>query len=316
MAAGVLKNWRWIGIMGAVLTGMVCFPGGALAQMGGKFSGNTFTGSTGWSSSSKPSGGTTASSSASAPSSGWTAAAKVSPGSPGSGILEPLEALEQDEVLVKARAFMDELGIANLESRGTLDLSTLDLNQGIHILSPERCGIGALAGISKLPVPGGFSTSCSLLQGTFMTELPDFGTLPFAIFSSEFSYGSATRYTGEMVSDVAVVIANKVIFDEADVTLADNVKELWIIAGSVESTNSSITWNGAVEGAPGRHSFSSCASSGIDYNPNSHTSYSAFHSPDGERVPTGKRERMASTGRMRRMSFWWSKSGSQCRRHG
>jgi hypothetical protein len=95
--------------------------------------------------------------------------------------------------------------------------------------------------------------------------------------------GSVVRYEGSQVTDTAVILASKVIFDGASLVLSDSVTEFIIVAETIESRDGSvISWIHSGTEADAMAAYATSADDGTDYDPDTEvTGISAFHSPDG-----------------------------------
>ena len=89
------------------------------------------------------------------------------------------------------------------------------------------------------------------------------------------------RYTGSQVQDEAVILAKKVIFDEAVLELSENITEFFIVAETIESSDGSrIEWAlSNVRPDPQRPADD--GDPAVDYSHNTVTSHSSANSPDG-----------------------------------
>lgn len=223
------------------------------------------------------------------------AAAAIAPTAPSAAATSvDFSTLVLDPSLARARALMTLVGIEDLADAGTVDLSTVSIAPGVYALSPDACGLGALAGPSGPPSPptGGVAAACTGISGWFSTYGP-------ATYGGLFGSGSGTvvQYTGEEMSDIAVIVADHVIFEDATLTLSSSVRELWIIARSVESSSSTITWEGAGRSAASISGMSAASAGTPSYNPTVVSSASAFRSPSGGAGTAGASGRTGNAGR-------------------
>lgn len=79
--------------------------------------------------------------------------------------------------------------------------------------------------------------------------------------------GTVVQFTGNQTTDTAVILADRVVLDDATVTLSDSIREFIIVANTIESRNhSQIRWVNAYTVAPSRPDLGK-ASQGTDYEP-------------------------------------------------
>ncbi|MBI2569919.1 MAG: collagen-like protein [Candidatus Schekmanbacteria bacterium] len=181
--------------------------------------------------------------------------------------------------LEQIRDFMSFLGIGDLADLGTinLDASSQQLTPGLFALQ-DRCG--------RLPSAASnlhfdWKATCTSLRGALPATAGQSG-------------GSrrVTQFTGELLTDVSVILADKVVFDGSEMILSDSVKELWVVATTVSSRDSEITWeHPSTEADP--IAAATSATKGTSYVYNKYSSASVFHSPSGG---TGTAGRSGSTG--------------------
>ncbi|MBI2565600.1 MAG: hypothetical protein HYV63_01030 [Candidatus Schekmanbacteria bacterium] len=175
------------------------------------------------------------------------------------------------------RDYMNALGIDSLDELGTIELDeSTSLSPGLHLLQ-SSCG-RATSGVTG-GKPYSWSASCTSLSGVLSSSI-------FPALAAG-SSTNVTRYTGTELTDTSVILADKVVFDGATLILSDSVKELWIVAETIESSDSEITWSHAGTQADDRSGYTSCAADGRSYDYNDVTSASAFDSPDGGNGTSG-----------------------------
>jgi hypothetical protein len=201
-----------------------------------------------------------------------------------------VSALGVDARLARAQELMALAGVSDLAEAGTIDLTTTRLTPGAFFLQASSCGVGGFPGPSA-PPPSGGTTTCTAIPGWFDVAPLGIGLLGMG------GAGTVTQITGESLSDVAVIIADHVIFDDALLTLSTNVRELWIIARTVENASSTVTWERAGLRAASLASLSSAAIGSPSYNPTAVTSASAFDSPNGGAGSSGRAGTQGNAGR-------------------
>ncbi len=190
-----------------------------------------------------------------------------------------------DERVARVQEYMAELGIDSLTGLGTIKLeetsgAAAQLEPGIHLVDPDGAVMVPMmrrAGAAPMRVLVPASVATSSLSAT-ETSLRGYATAtPIALGSTVY------RFEGEEVTDVAVVLAEKVVFTDALLTLSESVREFIIVAETVESDDaSSITWARAGTAAESHRDLGQ-ADDGTDYNHSSGgNSFDATDGGDGD----------------------------------
>jgi len=192
------------------------------------------------------------------------------------------------------KGYMATLGLTSIEQQGTINLDHASLSSGIHVLratcAQPVAGFSAVCTSIGGTLPGTSNTqpaagtaapsSASRLAGGAGAAAQTSPSSTSTTSGTDTQDGHVTVYSGDSVSDVAVVLADTVVFDGATVTLGDGVSELWIVARTIESHDSLITWQHA-NTYPDRIPDVACAGRGTNYDPLNVGTASAFDSPDG-----------------------------------
>ena len=134
-------------------------------------------------------------------------------------------------------------------------------------------------------------TGASQTGGSFQGMSQSTADVDASTYSDVYNHAttSVVRYEGEIVSDVAVIIAKKVVFEDAELILSDSVPELFIIAETIESSDdSTIRWIHAGTAAdPSPAIVPEEADDGFGYEPYYETSGASFDRRNGENGDDG-----------------------------
>ena len=221
------------------------------------------------------------------------------------------------ERMEEIRQQITALQLPSLDKQGTIDLRGVTLQSGIHVLR-STCGqqvatytatctttrgtlpvavgatpvvggagstvLGAQAsttGIASTGAGGPLGNATTAAAGARQASQSVAGSASTSASGQVLEEYSVTRYTGASVSDVAVILADKVVFDHATVTLSDAVRELWIVAETIESEDSVITWSRASSPADPITGVPTCGGDGNGYNPHQLSTGSHFTALSG-----------------------------------
>jgi hypothetical protein len=210
------------------------------------------------------------------------------------------------ERMAEIKQQITALQLQSLEKQGTIDLRGVTLGSGIHVLR-YTCGQQVATYTATctttrgtLPVAAGatpvIGAAVTTAAGARQASQPPVGSSSTSASAPVLQEYSVTRYTGASVSDVAVILADKVVFDHATVTLSDGVRELWIVAETIESEDSVITWSRASGPADPIAAVSTCAGDGNGYNPHQLSTGSNFTALSGSDGSPGHGGSLGNTG--------------------
>ena len=141
-------------------------------------------------------------------------------------------------VLSNIKAYLDEVGVDRLSELGTIQVdssATSKLSNGIYILSKNCSTTDRSSKVysnmnplqkTSFTTSSSWSSSCTNIKGQF---------------SSGESY-NVVSYTGDDLITSSIIIAKKIVFDEATLKLGEGVNQLYLVAEEIETSNSSITW--------------------------------------------------------------------------
>lgn len=236
------------------------------------------------------------------------------------------DSIPQD-VLDEVKSYMDSLGVKSLHELGTVrfslpsGLTEMAIEPGLYVLDLET-KYSALAESQVFQAPAGWVKHTTPITASVevavepvvpVRAVPVGGRVNAAAAGgggqlNQVALGSlasaqvvenisVVRFEGTELIDRAVFLANRIVFDNANLTLVDNITEFYLVAETIAVEGpSEITWEHAGTAAPDRPS-PGTASSGRESYPTTETSSgTAEHAQDGENGAAGVDGQGGNTG--------------------